>query len=95
VDFAALVANVQACLHWKETRTQTEIKLDNWKAFEAFLFIQGCHQNKYGSFTKNLQAQFSLNNDQYPKTLTVAVDALNQDRYDPKYFESKKKDRER
>jgi len=56
--------------------------------------MQGCDQTKYGSFTKNLQAQHSLNNDQCPKTLTTAVDALNQHRYDPKYFESKKKDRE-
>ena len=80
---------------WKETAEQKLIKLNNWKAFEAYLFIQGCDQSKYGSFTKNLQAQYSLNNDQYPKTLTAAVDALNQHRYDPKYFESKKKDRER
>jgi len=72
----------------------TLIKLTNWKAFEAYLFTQGCGQTKHGSFTKNLQAQFSLNNDQYPKTLAAAVDALNQHRCDPKYFESKKKDQE-
>jgi len=78
----------------RETTAQTLTILNNWKEFEAYLFIQGCDQSKCGSFTKNLQAQCSLNNDQYPKTLTAAIDALNQHRYDPKYFESKKKDRE-
>ena len=80
---------------WKETPAQLEIKSKNWKAFEAYLFIRGCDPSKYGSFVKNLASQYSLGNDQYPKTLQAAVDAFQQHRYDPKYFELKKKDRER
>ena len=63
----ALDPTMQAHLEWKDSKQQKKLKDDHWQAFTAYLFIHGCDQTKYGSFTKNLQAQFSLGNDQHPQ----------------------------
>ena len=94
-EAAVFIEHPDIPLQWKESTDQKAIKIATWKSMLAFRLIQGSDQSKYGSLCKNLQAQYSLGNDQYPKTLETAVDVLNQHRYDPKYFESKKKDRER
>ena len=35
--------------------------------------------------------QFSLGNDQYPKTVSAAIDALSNHRFDSKYYENREK----
>ena len=64
------------------------------KAFDEYLaytFIVNSDNSKYGSLIKNLAQQQSLKNTQYPRTLTAASEALNEHKWDDKYFELKKK----
>ncbi|KAG7371066.1 reverse transcriptase RNA-dependent DNA polymerase [Nitzschia inconspicua] len=42
----------------------------------ATLYMMNADQNKYGSILKGLQTQFSLGNNQFPKTVTEANDVL-------------------
>ena len=61
----------------------------------AFLLLRGSDQNKYGSMIKGLAQQFSLGNDQYPKTIIAATDVLSTHKIDQKYFDNQKKEREK
>ncbi|MGC8514475.1 MAG: hypothetical protein ACP5P1_15815, partial [Acidimicrobiales bacterium] len=78
-------------------KTDTDKKNYKDEAFEAwmaYLLIRGSDQNKYGSLTKNFISQYSLGNDQYPRTITMATDVLSNHRLDPKFFENQKRHRE-
>jgi hypothetical protein len=82
----------------KDTKTpaaQLKLKKDAYEAWMAYLLIKGSDQSKYGSLTKGFVSQFSLGNDQYPKTIQMATDVLSNHRLDPKFFENQKKSRER
>jgi hypothetical protein len=73
---------------------RSKIEDEAYEQFMAYLLIRGADPNKYGSMQKNLASQFSLGNDQYPKTIVLATDALSQHRIDPKFYEIQKKNRE-
>ena len=60
----------------------------------AYLLMKGADQNKYGTLTKGLTSQFSMGNDQYPRTIQAATDILSNHKLDAKYYEVKKKRRE-
>ena len=76
----------------KESAAQIELKQEAWDAFEGYLFIRNSDQDKYGSFIKGLQTQFSLGQDQYPKSLQKAIDALAMQRFDQRYFDKRKRE---
>ncbi|MGC9205417.1 MAG: hypothetical protein ACP5FN_04065, partial [Candidatus Micrarchaeia archaeon] len=60
-------------VEFKDLKTDLDNKNYKDEAFEAwmaYLLIQGSDQNKYGSLTKNFISQYSLGNDQYPRTIT-------------------------
>ena len=65
---------------------------DRWL---AYLIMKGADWTKYGSILKQMVTQYSLGNDQYPKTLEVAVDVLTEHRFDAnlKYGELHKANR--
>jgi hypothetical protein len=60
----------------------------------AYLLLRGSDQAKYGTLTKNFISQYSLGNDQYSRTITMATDVLSNHRLDPKFFENQKRQRE-
>ena len=67
------------------------------EAFEQLLstnFLLNADQSKYGSLVSGLATQFSLGQDQYPKTYVAANNVLSNHRFDPAYAENKKKRRE-
>ena len=61
----------------------------------AYLLIAGSDNSKYGSLEKGFSTQCSLGNDQYPKTIAAATDALSQHKFDDQYYDNKNKARER
>ena len=63
---------------------------DEWM---AYLVIRGSDENKYGLLKKNLMSQYSLGNDQYPKTIQAATDALSNHKFDQKFWEEQKKNK--
>ncbi len=78
---------------YKDTGTdatkQATFKAEQFEAWMAYLVIRGCDQSKYGSLTRNFVSQYSLGNDQYPKTIQGAIDVLSNHRFDPKFAENK------
>jgi hypothetical protein len=76
----------------KATSTMKEEAFNAWM---AYLLIRGCDQSKYGSLTKGFILQYSLGNDQYPKTIQVATDVLSNHKLDAKFYENRKKNFER
>ena len=57
-------------------KKKAELKREVHEAWTAYLLLRGSDQNKYGSLMKNLSQQFSLGNDQYPKTLVAVINLL-------------------
>ncbi|MGC8546006.1 MAG: hypothetical protein ACP5NR_08720, partial [Athalassotoga sp.] len=73
-------------VEFKDLKTDLDKKSYKDEAFEAwmaYLLIRGSNQNKYGSLTKNFISQYSLGNDQYPRTITMATDVLLNHQLDP------------
>ena len=60
----------------------------------AYLAMRNSDQAKYGTVTAGLTSQFSLGQDQYPKTIQITMDVLTNHRFDPKYNENKKRKQE-
>ena len=71
-----------------------EWKTKSFEMWMSYLLIRGSDQSKYGSLTKNFTQQFSLGNDQYPKTMETAVDVLSNHRFDQKFIDNQQRQRE-
>jgi hypothetical protein len=69
--------------HTEEYRNETvqekkdELKEQAFERWCAYILIRNSNMSKYGSALASLASQFSLNNDQYPRTMTMASDFLN------------------
>ena len=57
----------------------------------AYLLIRNSDQAKYGSLMNGLVSQFSRQNNQYPKTTTIATDMLSNHRFDNRGTLNKKR----
>ena len=69
--------------------------LDNsYEHLGAYVLLHGADRAKYGNLMKGFVNQFLLKNDQYPKTLSDAVDALSNHPFDQGYYDRKKKRKE-
>jgi hypothetical protein len=55
---------------------QAQMLLDVVPQYMAYLLIKGAHKDKYGSLIDNLNSQYSLGNNQWPKTLAAAAEDL-------------------
>jgi hypothetical protein len=71
------------------------MKTEAYKKWVAYLCIPGSEQTKYGSLLKGFVSQFSLGNDQYPKTLTATTNVLSNHKIDQRYYDNQKKNCER
>ena len=52
------------------------------KQFLAYMYLNNADKSKYGSLLKGLSTQQSLNNDQYPKSVTEANNVLSNHPFD-------------
>ena len=52
---------------------QKELKKIAFDKWTAYLLIRNSDQSKYGSLLNGLLSQFSMDNNQYPKTVTAAT----------------------
>jgi hypothetical protein len=77
------------------TADQVLMKAEAYPKWMAYLLIRGSDQTKYGSLTKGFVSQYSLGNDQYPKTITTATDVLSDHKLDQRYWDNQKKNRDR
>ena len=58
----------------------------------AYLLIRSSDQSKYGSLMTGLVSQFSMENNQYPKTIRAATDILSNHKHDRRESQKIKKD---
>ena len=61
--------------------------------FMAYAYLENTDKSRYGSIMTGLETQFSLDHDQYPKTLISAQNVVDNHTYDADY-KKKKKQRE-
>ncbi len=66
----------------KDTTLKKEMKDGAFDRWMAYLLIRNSDQAKYGSLSNGLVSQFSMQNNQYPKTCTTATDILSNHRFD-------------
>jgi hypothetical protein len=74
--------------------TQLIMKTEAYSKWMVYLMLRGSDQTKYGSLMKRFVSQFSLGNDQYPKTITTVTDVLSNHKLDQRYYENQKKNQE-
>jgi hypothetical protein len=73
------------------TTLKQEMKDGAFNRWMAYLLIRNSDQAKYGSLSNGLVSQFSMQNNQYPKTCTTATDILSNHRFDNRGNSTKKK----
>ena len=73
----------------------SRMKEQSWDQWMAYIAIKGCDQTKYGTVVKGFASQFSLGNDQYPKTMNAVTDVLSNHRFDSRFYEVRDKRREK
>ena len=86
---------VEAMDGYNETDSKSQEKFRNeaYQRFIAFLYMSNSDKSKYGSLLTGLHTQQSLNNDQYPRTITDANNVLSNHRFDNvKFNKSRQKD---
>ena len=89
-----LKENIKRKLEYKGATTKEEKKKlleDSFDEWNAYLLLQGVDRSKYGMLMIGFVNQFLLGNNQYPKTVILAIDALSNHKYNQKYWENKKK----
>ena len=74
-----------------DNNVRTSLKNEAFDEWMAYLVIRGSDQTKYGTLCHGFVSQFSLGNNQYPKTIQKATDALSQHKFDGKYYENQEK----
>jgi hypothetical protein len=71
--------------------TQKLMKIGAFNKWMAYLLLRNSDQQKYGSLMNGLISQFSMGNNQYPKTITAATDILSNHKHDDYKIAYKKK----
>ena len=61
-----------------DSLTRIEMKKTAFDQMMAIAFLRGSNQGDYGSIMEGFQTQYSLGNNQYPKTLLKATDVMRQ-----------------
>ena len=62
--------------------------IEHWM---VYLLIHGSNQAKYETLTEGFVSQYSLGNDQYPRSITTSTDALSNCKIDPQYYDNQKR----
>ena len=73
-------------IYKKETDNNKKkiLKADAFETWMSYLLLTNSDQKRYKTLVTGMQSQFSLQNDQYPKTLTAVGDALSNHPWDKK-----------
>ena len=60
----------------------TKCQEQAWNQFLGYMYLEQSDKQKYGTLTTGLATQQSLNNDQYPKSITHANNVLSNHKFD-------------
>jgi hypothetical protein len=56
-----------------------------FEQYASYLYLEQSDRKKYGSILSGLSTQYSLGNDQYPKSMSEAVNVLSNHKFDSGY----------
>ncbi len=76
------IENTEEYCKTSDINDKTTLKDEAFDCWMAYLLIKNADQAKYGSLTTGLSSQFSLENNQYPKKITMATDILANHKHD-------------
>ena len=65
-----------------DTDERRKMKEQSFNKWMAYLIIKNSDQQKYGTLINGLASQYSMKNDQYPVTVTDAIDILQNHKHD-------------
>jgi hypothetical protein len=74
---------------------RTQLLQDSFEELSAYIVLKGCDKAKYKSLVRGFINQYSLKNDQYPKTVQDMTDALSKHSFDDEYYKRQKRKSER
>ena len=66
----------------KDVQKKADLKDQRFDRYMAYLLLYNSDQAKYQSLLTGLRSQYSLENDQYPKSVNSATDILSNHRHD-------------
>jgi hypothetical protein len=87
-----LVENTKDYQDETDVPKRKDMKDQAFGKWMAYLLILSSDQSKYGSLMTGLVSQFSLENNQYPKTIRAATDILSNHKHDRRESQKIKKD---
>ena len=65
-----------------QAKEQSKLKEQGFERFMVFVLLRNSDQAKYQNLMNGLISQYSMENDQYPKTVITATDMLANHRHD-------------
>ena len=77
-----------------DTTQEDAIRKKAFNKWMTYVYLRNSDQRKYGTLMKTFRSQYSLGNNQYPGTLTLASDALTNHQWDETYAADQKRRRE-
>ena len=89
------VENQEEYRSLSDTTKEKEMKEAAFERWMAYLLLRGSDQTKYGTLLKGFTSQFSLGNDQYPRTIATATDVLSNHRLDQRYYDKQRTNRDK
>jgi hypothetical protein len=78
-----------------EETDESKLQLQAYEQLFSYMYIRQSDRKKYGTLVDGLSTQFSLGQDQYPKTILDASNVLSNHPFDATYIENKKKTRDK
>ena len=77
-----------------DDQAKQKLTQETHDAFIAWHFMQAAHYKQYGILLTNFATQYSLGNNQYPRTFNAALDVLSNHKLDAKYYKQRKRDKD-
>jgi hypothetical protein len=75
-----------------DTAKQKAMKVGTFNKLMSYLLLRNSDPNKYGSMINGLISQFSMGNNQYPKTIMAATDILSNHKHNNWGISNKRKE---
>jgi hypothetical protein len=76
------VENTREYRDESDAAAKKAMKVGAFNKWMSYLLLRNSDPNKYGSMINGLISQFSMGNNQYPRTITAATDILSNHRHD-------------
>jgi len=88
--YDSYVANTKKYRDMTSSADKIKMKEDYFKAWIAMIFLSNCDWRRYGSVMDDLKESYTRNRNEYPMTLSQAIDILDNHKVDDAYKDYQK-----